>query len=93
MAWLRRLLPWLFVILLWDASPSETVTGYKIYYTDLSVSHVIDVGNVLTTPIDVPMDRAWYFKATAYDADGNESVFSNEVSTEVSEPVLEWEVR
>ena len=93
MAWLRRLLPWLFIVLLWDASPSVDVTGYKIYYTDRTDHYVLDVGDVLTVSIDIPPGRNWYFYATAYNAAGNESVPSNEVSTEVSKPVLEWEIK
>ena len=43
MALLRKLLPWLFVILIWDASPTDGVTGYKIYYTDHTDSFIVDV--------------------------------------------------
>ena len=93
MAWLRKLLPWFFVILIWDASPSETVTGYKIYYTDHVDTYIVDVGDVLTTEIDVRFGIDWYFYATAYDAAGNESVPSNTVDTKPKKPTLWHEVR
>ena len=93
MAWLRKLLPWLFVILIWDASPDATVTGYKIYYTDHTLSYVVDVGNVLRAEIDVQRGRDWYFYATAYDANGNESVPSNTADTKPKKPTLEGVIR
>ncbi|MFO7766739.1 MAG: putative Ig domain-containing protein [Pelovirga sp.] len=70
----------------WEASPSE-VLGYNIYYKagsdDLSRAGdagtlMIDVGNVLTyslSDLDPALD--YYFAVTAYDADRQESEFSN----------------
>ena len=79
------------VTLSWDPSPS-TITGYRIYYdVDSSVSPLdgtgategsspIDVGNVLTFTVSGLSDTAdHYFAVTAYDADDNESVYSNTV--------------
>ncbi len=72
------------VTLSWDASPSSDVAGYKLYAgSDAEVSTLvlgspIDVGNVLTyTLTDVDGAENQYFAVTAYDADGNESGFSN----------------
>jgi hypothetical protein len=64
----------------WNASDSDTVTGYKLYWsegTDIGYdSEFIDVGNV--TEIDLPdnvalPDRPILFGVTAIDKDGNES--------------------
>ena len=64
----------------WNASDSDTVTGYKLYWsegTDIGYdSEFIDVGNV--TEVDLPddvalTDRPILFGVTAMDKDGNES--------------------
>ena len=100
MGWLKKLLGYLFlfVVLAWDASPTPTVTGYKLYYEyrenvdglgEVRTVEVIDVGNVLTYTIDVPAGRHWYFTVTAYDANGNESEPSNEVNTIPKKPDLQ----
>lgn len=74
------------VRLSWDPSLTPTVTGYKIHYDTASgitsgmYSNVVDVGKVLTVTIpDIPDTSFTYFAATAYDAIGNKSGFSNEV--------------
>jgi len=82
------------VNLSWDASPSDTVAGYKIYYSQNDDSQPfvgtgategdspIDVGDNLSTAISNLEDNAiYYFAVTAYDIDGNESIYSNIVST------------
>ncbi len=74
--------------LAWNAS-TGTVAGYRIYQSDTAGSYnkatqkVADVGQALrqaTVTIPVQDGRTVYFVATAYDAAGNESGFSNEVS-------------
>lgn len=64
----------------WTASNSDTVTGYKLYWsegTDIGYdSEFIDVGNA--TEIDLPDEVALpdgpiLFGVTAIDKDGNES--------------------
>lgn len=74
------------VTLTWDPSSTPTVTGYKIHFgptsgiTSGTYPNVVDVGNVLTTTIpNIPDTTFTYFAATAYDAAGNKSGFSNEV--------------
>ncbi|WP_319522335.1 hypothetical protein [uncultured Desulfosarcina sp.] len=66
--------------LAWNASDSDTVAGYKLYWsegTDIGYdSHFINVGNV--TEIDLPdevslPDGPILFGVTAIDKDGNES--------------------
>lgn len=83
----------------WDASPSDNVIGYKVYYSqsqdslasgsgaDEGVSPV-DVGDILSAPLsNLDDDAIYYFAVTAYDSDGNESTYSN-IVTSGWEPVL-----
>jgi hypothetical protein len=82
------------VTLSWDASPTASVTGYKVYYQQnnpapplngigaLEGVSPIDVGNVLTTTITGLQENTnYYFTLTAYDASGYESSYSNIVSS------------
>jgi hypothetical protein len=67
----------------WGASPSASVTGYNIYYWDASggPTNEIFVGNVTSATVSGLADGTTYqFAATAIDAAGNESPFSNLVS-------------
>lgn len=73
----------LAVGLAWDPSPDVSVTGYAIYYGYSSGNYVVrtDVGNVTNTSIVLPTNGVtYYFVATAYDANGIESLPSNEVN-------------
>ena len=74
------------VTLAWNASPSPEVTGYRVYYgtNSRSYSVVTNAGMVLTQTVVLPHLGRWFFAATAHDALGLESEFSNEV---------EWEAR
>jgi hypothetical protein len=65
--------------LAWESEAD--VSGYKIYYGHASGHYVspIDVGNVTSYTLDLPGKKS-YIALTAYDAYGNESGFSNEVS-------------
>jgi hypothetical protein len=74
------------VTLAWNASPSPEVTGYRVYYgtNSRSYSVVTNAGLALTQTVVLPHAGRWFFAATAYDALGLESEFSNEV---------EWEAR
>ena len=71
------------VTLKWDASAdSDLVVGYKIYYGTSSGNYPnnVDVGNVTQHTIEgLDSDTTYYFAATAYDIDGLESYYSNEV--------------
>lgn len=64
----------------WDASPSPEVTGYKLYYGSASgtYTNALNVGNQLAGSITNPPATV-FVAATAYDASGSESDFSNEV--------------
>ena len=69
-----------------DGSPITDLGGYKIYYSQVSGTYTDsgskDVGNVTSINIQNTIGNLkgnWCFVATAYDADLNESSFSNEV--------------
>lgn len=70
-----------------DGSPInvDDLTGYKIYYGTSSGSYLneVDVGNNTNYIISNLSAGIYYFTVTAYDADGNESSYSNEVSKTV----------
>ena len=75
------------VVLQW--SPSDTATGYKIYYGTASGVYnetVRDVGNVLTHEIGPLGVGTYYFAATAYNQYG-ESELSDEVSATIVNPL------
>ncbi len=66
-----------------DGSPAS-IAGYKIYYGISSglYTGALDVGNVTSYTVDLSIAPGTYYIAvTAYDASGNESDFSNEVSS------------
>ena len=83
------------VTLAWNASPSPEVTGYRVYYgtNSRSYSVVTNAGMVLTQTVVLPHLGRWFFAATAYDALGLESEFSNEVEWEAKpgSPVVQGE--
>ena len=72
------------VTLAWDASASTTVVGYRLYYgtNTRSYQFVTNTGLMLTQAVVLPHRGRWFFAATAYDTNGLESDFSNEVSWE-----------
>ncbi len=74
------------VTLAWDASPDANVTGYRIYYgaAPASYTNSITVGNITNTQIASLVEgMTYFFAATAFDASGLESDFSNETSYSV----------
>ena len=72
------------VTLAWDASPSPEVTAYRIYFGTNAGNYafVTNAGLVLTRTVLLPHSGRWFFAATAVDANGLESDFSNEVQWE-----------
>ena len=75
------------ITLAWDANTESNLAGYKLYYTTISPGPpyevVKDVGNVLEytfTGLDLKANNYW-FVATAYNTEGFESGYSNEVNT------------
>ncbi len=73
----------------WTPNTEANLAGYKIHYGTASSQYdqVIDVGNpaavdgiVLATVSGLSDETSYYFAATAYDTDGFESDFSQEVA-------------
>jgi hypothetical protein len=76
------------VSLAWNPSASEDVAGYKVYVglSSRNYGEPIVIGNQTTyTVTGLSEGTTYYFAVTAYDLSGNESGFSNEVSTTVGE--------
>ena len=76
------------VSLEWAESTGLNIAGYNMYYGISSGDYddSIDVGNYTSITIsDLDVGETYYFAVTAYDLDGNESGFSNEVSYTISE--------
>jgi Bacterial Ig domain/Fibronectin type III domain len=74
------------VILAWDPSPDPVVIGYNVYYgaATRSYTNMVSAGNATNATVSglVP-GMAYYFAATATDATGLESDYSNEVTYSV----------
>jgi len=82
------------VTLQWDANTEPDLAGYKVYYKQVSSgppyngtgategNSPIDVGNTTTCTVTGLIDGVTYFfVVTAYDSEGLESDYSNEVAT------------
>jgi hypothetical protein len=70
------------VTLAWDASPDPAVTGYRVYFgiaPEQYTNSVTPTATTVTISNLAPRTR-YYFAATAFDANGVESDFSNEAS-------------
>ena len=66
----------------WDANSEPDLAGYKIYRGCAPGVYdtVVDVGNVTQYTITgLALGQIYYFAATAYDTNNNESDFSNEI--------------
>jgi hypothetical protein len=68
----------------WDFNPpEEPVAGYRVYWGSSSRGYfsVQDVGNTNSVYVpNPPPGSTFYYAVTAYDVDGLESYFSDEVS-------------
>ena len=65
-----------------DGSPATDLAGYRVYYGSFSrdYSDDVTVSGAATTRWDLSLPSGEYFIAmTAFDAEGNESAYSNEV--------------
>lgn len=71
------------VSLSWNPSPDPSVVGYNLYYGAASddYTNVISVGNATNAVVlGLTGGDTYYFAVTAYDAYGDESDFSNQIS-------------
>ncbi len=71
------------VNLAWDPSPDPAVVGYRIYYSERPgiYQHVLETGSETSaTVVGLCPGVTYYFAATALNASGLESDFSNEAS-------------
>jgi chitinase len=71
------------VTLAWDPNTEIDLAGYKVHYGTASGSYTVhtDVHKVTTYAVTgLTAGQTYYFAATAYDASGNESGYSNPVS-------------
>jgi len=71
--------------LAWDPVDADTLAGYKIYYGTQSRTYLTPIAIGTQTTYTFPAGflqagRTYYFAVTAYDNEGNESDYSNEVS-------------
>jgi len=82
------------VSLAWDPSASEGVTGYNVYVglSSGNYNDPIAIGNQTSYTVTGLSTGTYYFAVTAFDATGNESGFSNEVSAPVGESVTTCDV-
>jgi hypothetical protein len=75
------------VSLAWDPSTSEGVVGYKVHHGSApgAYSSFHTVTNQTAFTVTGLAAGTYYFAVTAFDANGNESGYSNEVSTVVAD--------
>ncbi|MDR4476371.1 MAG: fibronectin type III domain-containing protein [Nitrospira sp.] len=66
----------------WNANTEADLRGYRVYVGTASGvrSQSFDVGNVTSTRLTLPLGSTYWFSVTAYDASGNESSPSGEIS-------------
>ena len=79
------------ITLTWDASTDSDLGGYKIYYGTASRVYDVslNVGNWTTCTISsLERGETYYFAVTAYNSQGSESGYSNEVSIKIGTAVL-----
>ncbi|HEY6260053.1 MAG TPA: fibronectin type III domain-containing protein, partial [Nitrospiraceae bacterium] len=72
----------------WNASTSSDVVGYKVYKATASGSYGAPIatlqGSVFSyQAVGLQMNTTYFFVVTSYDAAGNESLYSNEVSKSI----------
>ena len=95
-------MPWLFVFLIatvghakdvtlnWDPSPTETVSGYTLYWDNQPnppFVNSVEAGDVLNFFIaNLEDSEQHWFAVTAHDDLENESVYSNIVTSLPKEP-------
>ena len=81
--------------LAWDSSSTADVAGYRVYFGAVSGNYTssVEAGNATTNTVPGLVSGAVYFFAVkAYDANGLESAFSNEISFVPGLPSLQLAV-
>jgi len=78
-----------YLNLAWDANTEPDLAGYRVYYGTASreygIGNSIDAENTMTYRLDGLLEGVMYYIAvTAYDMYGNESGFSDEVSSDTA---------
>jgi len=71
------------VTVAWDANSDPAVTGYRVHYGTSPGSYTshVDVGNTTNCIISGLLEGlTYYFAATAYDGNGNESEYSSAIT-------------
>lgn len=73
------------ISLAWDASPTPTVTRYKVYWgpSSRTYTQLVVIGNQTAYTVTGLTTGTWYFAVTAADDIGNESDYSNEVHANI----------
>jgi hypothetical protein len=73
------------VALAWDASTSQNISGYKVYVGNAGgvYGNPTTIGNQTTYTVTGLGAGTYYFSVTAFNSNGDESGFSNEVSTTI----------
>jgi hypothetical protein len=77
------------VTLAWDPSPDSAVAGYRLYdgVASAAYTNVMDLGNATSGMVSNLVNGVtYYFAVTAYDTNGQESDFSDEISYTVPWP-------
>jgi len=78
------------VFLAWDALPSSELAGYNVYYGTVSGRYIqrrtVDKAATSLTIRALPIGTTYYFAVRAYNAAGEETVFSQEVGVSVGNP-------
>ncbi|MGD9676507.1 MAG: hypothetical protein AB7V19_07480 [Candidatus Bipolaricaulia bacterium] len=80
-----------------DGTPLTDLAGYRIYYGKTSGLYdgnlEVPVSSATSSPVSLTLeselDDFWYFAMTAYDTDGNESAYSNEVGKRLQVVVID----
>jgi fibronectin type 3 domain-containing protein len=81
------------ISLTWDPNNEPTVDGYKLYYgtSSKNYSESIDIGNNTKYTIkNLKRGQTYFIAVTAYDIEGNESGFSDEISYRDHQNSMPW---
>lgn len=74
---------------MWDANdPAQMVTGYRVYMSETSMDYANVYGETSSTQMMINgmvVGHTYYWVVTAYNAEGMESGFSNEVSKTITQ--------